>query len=220
MLFRSVSQSRYKCFMEANEELTIMGLGMFIAVHPDESMFDGTCGIPRDKWLRELSEVWDKAGDVERIIDYSVVSKEQDKFGMSATGYFAVLPVFWRQFYAMLMGVMRNYGVALVYLQTRLFLLGYRLNPRDSFVFSCGEYALSLDRDGAGEEFPWGLGCKNPWQDGSRTKISFKDFLEANEELTIMGLGMFIAVHPDDNMFDGTCGIPRDKWLRELTSIS
>ena len=41
-----------------------------------------------------------------RIIDYSVVSKEQDKFGMSATGYFAVLPVFWRQFYAMLMGAL------------------------------------------------------------------------------------------------------------------
>ena len=86
-------------------------------------------------------------------------------------------------------------------------------------MFSCGEYALSLDRDGAGEEFPWGLGCKNPWQDGSRTKISFKDFLEANEELTIMGLGMFIAVHPDESMFDGTCGIPRDKWLRELSEV-
>lgn len=153
-----------------------------------------------------------------RLTDYANVSKEQDRFGVSASGYFAVLPVFWRQFYAMFMAIMRNLGVSLTYLQVRLFLMGYRINPRDGFMFICGEYALGLGCDGVEGEIPWGLSCKSPWKD-ERNKVSFKEFMEVNEELTLMGMGMFLAVHPSEEMFDTTCGVTHERWMAELVEM-
>ena len=66
---------------------------MFIAVHPDDSMFDGTCGIPRDKWLRELPEAWDRAGEVERngIMRYAKFFKSSERL-LEMEKYGAISP--------------------------------------------------------------------------------------------------------------------------------
>jgi len=149
-----------------------------------------------------------------RISDYRAICAKSDGIAATMGSYWKRLSPFWQQFYYMLFGVMSGFGAGRSYLENRLFVQKPILRLSDTYLRSCAGYGLELGMHTKNQELPWRLSTPNPWQpcDANCPRESFQ--LE-NEELTIMGMGMFIGVHPRKAMFE-RLDVPYGAWMKLL----